>query len=176
MKEMGAKKVAAVGYGISASSTAVGEEPPEVRGARARASRPSTPTPPSTSAAPTSDPQVLGDQELRCRRRLPAARRRLQHRDRAGPRPERREDEVHRAGHRLRPARSSTSPSPRPSGPKSSWSPRTARWSSRPRRPSSSRPTSRSTPATPACPTTASTPATSPATWPSWAWRTRART
>ena len=173
MKAMGAKKVAALAYGISASSTAAAENlqkfaVPAVglegrlhqHHRRLRQHR--------------RRPAGARHQELRRRRRLPAARRRLQHRGRAGPRPERREDEVHRVGHRLRAA------APRPAGLGDLRArghhgrPDSHRSSSRPRPPSSSRPTSRSTPATPACPTTASTPATSPATWPSWAWRTRA--
>ena len=54
MKQMGATKVAALAYGVSASSTAAAENLAEVRGARSSGSRPSTPTPRSSSAPPTS--------------------------------------------------------------------------------------------------------------------------
>ena len=54
MKQLGGKKSAAIGYGASPSSTASAKTTQTTR-RRRRASRPSTPTPRSTSAAPTSD-------------------------------------------------------------------------------------------------------------------------
>ena len=146
-----------------------GEEPPEVRGSRGRPRRPSTPTPPSTSAAPTSARRCSAS-------RTPAP---TPCTSRWSPAPTSRscrgssrtasKMKSQRAGHRLRPAaaRPAGRETARARGRDAARSSR--RSSSRPRPPSSSRPTSRSTPTSPACPTSASTPATSTATWPSGA-------
>ena len=102
MKKMGATKVAALGYGISPSSTAAAENlqkfaVPEV-GLKAVYTN-------TTVDFGTTDvgPQVLGIKNAGADAVYLPLDAQHQHRHRAGPRPERREDEVDGPGHRVRP-------------------------------------------------------------------------
>ena len=99
---MGAKKVAAVGYGISPSSSESAKAT-ETYGAKAQGLKGVYLN--NTVDFGTTDvtPLVLGDQELGGRRPLPAARLRHQLRHRAEPAAERREDEGQHPRHRLQP-------------------------------------------------------------------------
>ena len=86
MKQMGAKKVAAVGYGARRRRppSAKTSENFAVPSAGPRARVPDQQ--PSTSAAPTSGPLVLGIKNSGADVALPPARRRFEHRGGTGPR------------------------------------------------------------------------------------------
>ena len=103
MKELGAKKVAALAYGASASSTR--SRPRRSRTTRSpRSGLEAVYTNTSVDFGTTDvGPLVLGIKNSGADAAVPAARRGKQHRGRAGPAAERRGDEGEHPRHRLRP-------------------------------------------------------------------------
>ena len=122
MKALGAKKVAALGYGISPSSTAAAENVQKYAVPRSASKAVYTNTTVDFGSTDVG-PLVLGIKNSGADAVYLPLVAEHEHRHRAGPRAERREDEGDRAGHRLRPAAPRPAGLGRPSGPRSSWPP-----------------------------------------------------